>query len=301
MGDVDAQTSSAIKSNSMKRFLFVLSLFIFFNNLVVGQATLKSASEIVTDSIDATFEIINLDKDTVSMRVFNRWGELMIRHGDTDAVSGSYTFTFGINDFPSTAVYYYVISTNDSSWNGHLTALWPVEPFIEINNLMITDTSDLIINISFLQRDTINISVYDVTGIEIVKEVNNQVMSGKQEFTYSITDFELSGHYIVRLQINDSSTVFKVFVSSSILDLPSIDKVSKPSIFPNPFLDKVILNNFENVEAISLTSIHGLLFWQGNNVSELENVLEAIVSGTYILILTKTGFQGNYYSKIVKE
>ena len=267
----------------MKNFLIISFLFIILNHTAIGQPELTSKTNVVTSNVDAIFEITNLNNDTLSFGVYNRWGELIITNKDLIVASGTYELTFNLKEFPEQATYYYIISTNDSSWNGSLTALYPAVPEIEVLNSIITDTTDLTLSIFYLTKDTVTITLFDVYGETIKTLAINQILDGEQEFVLNSNDFEKDGNYYLNIKINDSTTVKRFVVTSALVHLdPSFYK-NTPHIYPNPFSDNVFIHNKEKLTAITLSTTKGEMIWTGNNSPELTTLLESIETGSYII------------------
>lgn len=267
----------------MKHFLFISSLIIFLSHLVYGQAELVTKSKQTTNNFKATFDIINLNNDTLSYDIYNRWGQVIISNTDTIIASGSYQLSFGVNQFPRSGTYYYIISTNDSTWSGTMQAIYQSEPTIITTNPIITDTSDFNLNILYLQSDTVTINVYDVRGEVIINDAYKEILYGEHQFTYSIDDFDSEDIYFVQVKINSEVTTMKIVVSNTLVGLNPSNTSFEPTIYPSPISNNINLMNFENVVSASLTSLNGESFWQGSDMSELKNKLESIETGVYIL------------------
>lgn len=283
----------------MKHFFLTISILSLLQFNTLGQISLDSTTNVASLNNSAHFTLSGLNNDIISFNVYNRWGNLVINKTDTNAISGSHTFNIQLNEFPERGTYYYILNVGDSTFKGHITALYPENYTIEIEGEIISDSSYLSINISHLQLDTTTVIIYNLSGDPVITKIKEVVKYGNLQYIIENNDFTEDGIYFLNITINDSSYSKQLIVHNTLLTFNNTFDESKPNIFPNPFLNVIDLSSLANVSYIQLINENGNILWQGNDNNKLAIFMETISSGKYILKTKDKEEQIQHYTQLI--
>lgn len=274
----------------LQLFFFLYILFcVFFPKLVVAQDSSKVHLNIFPKAFktSAYFNFTLFKSDTVTLTVYNRWGEIMATLLDNERKeAGSYSYLFNGDTLPN-GVYLYKLTTKASgSAMGNIAKIDSVpdfeiqiypNPFFDFTNFFITNT----------KTDTISIDVYDMTGLVVRSLLTDSVMQPNNHRIIFNADTLKAGIYIARFIINKSiinRQIIKVNKTTSLAKSDS--KTFTVKLFPNPCQNNITISGLEAINGkVEIVNSVGQIVKTQNLQSQQEINLQLsdVPAGAYFI------------------
>jgi hypothetical protein len=150
-------------------------------------------------------------------------------------------------------------------------------PFVDTTNIYFTLTN----------ADTVTLKILSITGAEVSKIINEEILQqGQHHYTY-INDSLDNGVYVLILNINSDNFIKKIIKTDSINYIFEISETNNFTIYPNPAKDYVNIKFTDNsAKTISIINQTGQVVYN-KQCSETETKIKinCFKSGIYFIIV----------------
>jgi len=150
-------------------------------------------------------------------------------------------------------------------------------PFVDTTNIYFTLTN----------ADTVSLKILSITGAEVSKIINNEILQQGQHHYIYINDSLDNGVYFVFLTINSGNFGKKIIKTDSIDYISEISENNNFIIYPNPAKDYINIKFSDNSEKeISIISQTGqIIFKKECFETETKIKINNFNSGIYFIIV----------------
>jgi len=157
-------------------------------------------------------------------------------------------------------------------------------PFVDTTNIYFTLTD----------ADTTTLKILSITGAEVSKIIDNEILQqGQYHYTY-INDSLDDGIYLLVLNVNSDNFVKKILKTDSINYISDISKTNNLNIYPNPAKDYINIKFTDNSKKeISIINETGqVIFKKECFETETKIKTSSFNSGIYFIIVKNKNIIG---------
>ncbi len=294
----------------MKKNILIVLLFACCNALAQN-AEFGNPNKFVVDPqpckafAHLQFELTSTD--TVTLQVFNRWGEtLETFFNKTVLPIGKYSI-YCDTDSLKTATYYVALIINSTKY---FNSLAKIETLLDTVKSQDIDTINRIhispnpceaftrINFSIAKKDTVSLQVYNTMGVSIHSFFNKSVLpKGSYDLLYNTEPLQ-TGAYLVALKINEMNFASKLLKVNTIAATVNARSANNLKVFPNP-LKQTINIDCAGVKKMEIRNMEGKTVLQMQTTSTSID-LSALPNGVYWLQVLNESNEIISHQKIMK-